>query len=81
MPGSHAPASTTDPEVIAAAQTACRARSVRPLAILEASRQIVAGTNYRLRLKVLDNGQTRKATVDVFQPLQGEASLTSWTWE
>ena len=81
MPGSHAPASTTDPEVIAAAQVACRERSVRLLTIREASRQIVAGTNYRLRLTVLDHGRVRKATAEVFCPLQGEASLTSWAWE
>lgn len=81
MPGSHAPAVVSDPDVRAAAQTACRARSVHPLAILEASRQVVAGTNYRLRLKVVENGHERKATAEVFRPLQGPSQLSSWTWE
>ena len=81
MPGSHAPALVSDPDVRAAAHAACRAQSVRPLAILEASRQVVAGTNYRLRLRVVERGQERKATADVFVSLQGQASLSSWTWD
>ena len=49
-------------------------------AIEKAERQVVAGINYRLTLKVSHNGKTRRADAVVWQKLNGQHALTSWTW-
>ena len=61
------------------------------LRIITAGQQVVAGTNYRLRLGVRVEGavsadqdresrEVREAEATVWQKLSGEPVLTSWKW-
>ncbi len=56
------------------------AKPLRLLSVREASRQVVAGLNYRLRLRVKRGGRDREASATVYQDLQGQRHLTGWTW-
>jgi len=94
-PGAYAAASVTDPNVQAAARFAIDAEQQALLkagesgtldlvAILGAEQQVVAGINYRLRLRVRRNGQAQDAEALVWwqawrkpDPYQ----LTSWQWQ
>jgi hypothetical protein len=42
---------------------------------------LVAGMNYRLRLKVKVDGKVKEAEAVVWRKLSGEHELTSWTWK
>jgi len=95
--GGYSPVGVTSKEVIDAAAFALRAqqkamqnRQGGPTARLElsaivgAERKVVAGMNYRLRLKVKLNGREKNAEAVVWwqawrspQPYQ----LSSWTWK
>jgi hypothetical protein len=95
MPGAYAVGSVTDPNVQAAARFAIDAEQQALLkagesgtldlvAILGAEQQVVAGINYRLRLRVRRNGQAQDAEALVWwqawrkpDPYQ----LTSWQWQ
>jgi hypothetical protein len=95
--GGFYPASTRSQEVIAAAAFAveahAKARSgggaastpvLELVKILRADQQVVAGTNFRLKLRVRENGNTRTALALVWwQPWRsdGPYQLSSWTWE
>jgi len=48
--------------------------------IEKVERQVVAGLNYRLTLKVTDNGKERRADAVVWRKLDGQHALTSWKW-
>jgi len=89
--GGYSEASVTNTEVVAAAQFAVKALAAMPerkpvitlVEILSASQQVVAGMNYRLRLKLKVDGKDREAEVVVWwqawrnpEPYQ----LTSWVW-
>ena len=50
------------------------------LEVREVSRQVVAGLNFRLRLRVLRAGHHREASATVYQDLQGQRHLTAWIW-
>jgi hypothetical protein len=96
-PGGYAKASVTNNEVVAAANYAIKARQstmqaekkpeppkLELIKILQAEQQVVAGANYRLKLKVKLNGKTTTAEAIVWwqawrkpDPYQ----LTSWTWQ
>ncbi|MBK7391859.1 MAG: hypothetical protein IPI64_00995 [Chloracidobacterium sp.] len=60
-------------------------RSIELVLVHKAERQIVAGSNYRLCLKVTSQGEDGEADVThfvqvvVYQNLKREYSLTSWT--
>ena len=48
--------------------------------VSSAEKQIVAGTNYRMILRVEGNGSTRQAKALVFRDLQSRYWLKSWEW-
>jgi cystatin-C len=88
--GGYKTVSTDDAEVKAAAEFAVSERaekegvSLTLVSIESAERQVVAGTNYRLCLKVSadgeedDSGDTQGVKVVVFRSLQKEYVLKSW---
>lgn len=93
--GGYAPASVADPNVVTAAEVAVKGELYRLnansagvpqklelLAIVAAEQQVVAGVNYRLRLRVMHNGQVREAeTVVLWQSWnQLPFEIRSWTW-
>jgi hypothetical protein len=86
MPGSYQAATRIGPEEREAANVAVRERALqerarlRLVAIERADRQVVAGLNYRLRLRVELGGQPRVAEAVVYRDLQGQHRLTSWQW-
>ena len=49
--------------------------------IVRAEQQVVAGMNYRLRLKVRVKDEVREAEAVVWRKLSGKFKLTSWTWK
>ncbi|MEW6666933.1 MAG: cystatin domain-containing protein [Thermodesulfobacteriota bacterium] len=92
MPGGYAATSVTNQEVVAAAAFAIKAQEkaggetarLELVEILGAESQVVAGMNYRLKLKVKLNGKERAAEAIVWwqawrkpEPYQ----LTSWNWK
>jgi hypothetical protein len=85
--GNYRAASTSDPEVLAAARFAARAEGRRrgvPVTLISvegAERQVVAGANYRLRLKVRAAGALQRVDAVVYQDLKRQYSLTSWEAE
>jgi hypothetical protein len=95
MTGGFARAAVTNKEVAAAAEFAIEARqkamqeqsgqpaSLELVKILEAEEQVVAGVNYRLKLKVQENGRERQAEVVVWWQAWRKPDpyrLTSWRW-
>lgn len=93
--GAYAPVSVADPNVLTAADVALKGESYRLnanaagvpqklelLAIVAAEQQVVAGVNYRLRLRVKHNGQVREAeTVVLWQSWnQLPFEILSWNW-
>jgi hypothetical protein len=93
MPGGITETSIQDPWVMEAAAFAVRAqeRAMREkgeepsvkialVRILGASRQVVAGMNYYLIIKVAVNEQEREADVVIWRQLSGGHELTSWKW-
>jgi hypothetical protein len=90
MVGGYKKVATTDPGVVAAAEFAVSAKKEQqdgPLSLVsieKAERQVVAGTNYRLCLKVkaadeTDAGEeTQDIQVVVFRSLQNKYELKSW---
>jgi hypothetical protein len=87
--GGYADAAITNAEVVAAAQFAVKTQAARPdqkaaIALVEiqsARQQVVAGMNYRLRLKVKVDGADKDAEVVVWRKLSGEHKLTSVMWK
>ena len=87
--GGYSEASITNAEVVAAAQFAVKAQAATPeqkavitlVELLSARQQVVAGMNYRLRLKVKVDGKVKEAEAVVWRKLSGEHELTSWTWK
>ncbi len=87
--GGWAPASITHPEVTAAAHFAIQSASesesapIELLEIREASQQVVAGVDYKLKLRVERDKQPMEADAIVWwQPWREPDSyqLTSWRW-
>jgi hypothetical protein len=91
--GGYKVVATDDPEVVAAAEFAVSEKKGQqdgPLSLVSiehAERQVVAGMNYRLCIKVkaadeTDAGEeTQDVKVVVFRSLQKEYSLKSWDEE
>ena len=87
--GGYSEASVTNTEVVAAAQFAVNALAAMPermpditlVEILSAGQQVVAGMNYRLRLKLKVDGKERDVEVVVWRKLDGEHQLTSRAWK
>jgi len=82
--GNYREASASDPAVLAAARFAVRAEGRRRgarltlVSVERAETQVVAGTNYRLRLKVRAAGRVESAQAVVYENLRRVYSLTSW---
>lgn len=82
--GGYNEISKTDETVVAAAnfavQTQARkAASLKLVSIVEAKRQIVAGSNYQMCLVVKRENKRQEAVAVIYQNLQNEFKLTSWT--
>src|SRR5215212_9078144 len=82
--GGYAEASSNDPQVVAAARYATRAQQRKQGALISltgiegAEVQVVAGINYRLRLRVKVKGRSENVTAVVYKNLKQRYSLTSW---
>jgi hypothetical protein len=89
--GGFGNADIKNPEVIAAAKYALAVKNyemkrsgTRAYTLLEiekAQTQVVAGLNYRVCIKVKLGSILRTADALVYQNLQQEYSLSSWTWD
>jgi hypothetical protein len=83
--GGYSATSLKDKEVVAAAKFAITEQSksekVKLVKLEKAERQVVAGMNYKLLLKVQSEGKARQAEVVVWRKLSKEYALTSWTWK
>jgi predicted neuraminidase len=81
--GGFSPVLLTDADALAAAKFAVAKQDAKLTfqAIEKAERQVVAGMNYRLTLRVLDGPTPRRAETTVWQKL-GNAGheLTAWKW-
>jgi hypothetical protein len=79
LPGGFSQAANTDAEVLKAAQFAVKAHDPKLTlkSVNAAEQQVVAGTNYKLRLTTSDG---RKADAVVWRKLDGSHELTSWQW-
>ncbi|MBA3272436.1 MAG: hypothetical protein H0T11_00990, partial [Chthoniobacterales bacterium] len=54
---------------------------IRVVKVLKSETQVVAGTNFRLRIAAQRNGaSTETAEALVFRDLGGKRHLTSWRW-
>lgn len=86
--GSFSPANVTDPAIIAAAHFAVAARSsasepMTLINIVNAEQQVVAGTNYRLHLKLQVHGQAKMAEAMVWDQAWRKPEryqLSHWQW-
>ena len=84
LAGAYRQVSTTDREVITAARFAVRRKQQRRRArislvsIERAEAQVVAGTNYRLCLRVRQGNRTSEVTAIVYKNLTRRYSLSSW---
>ena len=83
VPGGFSGAPAADPQVQAAAKFAVSRQDamLKLISVEQAQRQIVAGLNFRLTLKVEDHGTNRLADAVVWRKLDGQHELTSWQWQ
>ena len=87
MPGGWSSVSVDDRRVAAVAKHAVSVQAAEAkekltlLAIQEARRQVVAGMNYRLTLRVDRNGKEQFASAMVWVKLDGTYELTEWKWK
>ncbi|HSH92904.1 MAG TPA: exo-alpha-sialidase, partial [Roseimicrobium sp.] len=82
IPGGFSGIALTDPDAVAAARFAVskQGTAMNFVGIESVDRQVVAGMNYRLTIKVSENGAARTADAVVWRKLDGSHQLTSWTW-
>jgi hypothetical protein len=84
LAGGYSDASVREAQVLEAARFAVREESRREgrrvslVAVRGAEKQVVAGLNYRLRMRVRAGGRARDVTAVVYRNLKGVYSLTSW---
>jgi uncharacterized protein YaaN involved in tellurite resistance len=95
MPGGYSAATTTNEEVVAAANFAIKAQAeelkktaatstLSLVSVARVEQQVVAGMNYRMTLNVQHDGKARQAEAVVWwQAWNREApyKLTSWNWK
>ena len=81
-PGGFSGVSVKDEEAIAAAKFAVKAHDAKLVfdSIEKVERQVVAGLNYKLTIKVAADGEPRSAEAVVWRKLDGTHQLTSWKW-
>jgi hypothetical protein len=82
--GGYSKTTVDDAQVIAAAEFAVAEESKKGTkfvlkSITAAETQVVAGTNYKLRILVDDNGTEKTVAIVVYEDLQQTRTLTSWT--
>jgi len=86
VPGGYSGTTANDPDVKAAAEFAVAEQGRKAggelslLEIAQAQKQLVAGMNYKMCLKVKSGGTTRTAVAVVYKNLQQQYSLTSFKW-
>ena len=87
MDGGYVERKVTDEDVVAAARFALETAKGMKSAdgrIVRAASQVVAGTNYRLDLEVIDrsgdHAVRRQAQAVVYQGFDDKYELTSWEW-
>jgi len=86
VPGGYSGTTANDPDVKAAAEFAVAEQGRKEggdlslLEIAQAQKQLVAGMNYKMCLKVKSGGTTRTAMAVVYKNLQQQYSLTSFKW-
>jgi hypothetical protein len=82
MPGGFSVIQDHDAQALAAAKYAVTAhdQTLGFEGIEKVEQQIVAGTNYRMTLKVSDKGKERRAEAVVWRKLDGQHAITSWKW-
>lgn len=83
VPGGFSLVPPPDTQALAAAKFAVGAQDAKLVfqALEKAERQVVAGLNYRLTLRVTDAGASRRAEAVVWQKLGNAGQeLTSWRW-
>jgi hypothetical protein len=84
MAGAYSEAYVTEREVVAAARFAVRTEQRKQggrlslLSVERAEKQVVAGLNYRLCLKIRVNGKAQEVKVVVYKNLKQRYSLSSW---
>lgn len=82
--GGYVEASTSDREVVSAANFAVGRKRRKQggrltlVSIERAETQVVAGVNYRLCLRVRRRGRTQEVATVVYRDLRRRYSLTSW---
>ncbi|MEQ1850553.1 MAG: exo-alpha-sialidase [Chthoniobacteraceae bacterium] len=81
-PGGFTEIENRDEQALAAAKFAVTAHDpkLKFESIEKVERQVVAGMNYRLTLKVSDNGKERRADAVVWRKLDGQHALSLWKW-
>lgn len=85
--GAYRDQTTSNPEVVGAAQFAVTTQSgvagteIALVRIASAETQVVAGVNYRMLLSVRINGKEESAQAIVWQKLNGEYQLITWKWQ
>jgi hypothetical protein len=82
--GGYSDVAVTDKTVVAASNFAVKAQakktpSLKLVSIASAQRQVVAGSNYQVCLVVSQSNKRREAVAVVYQNLQNQFKLTSWT--
>ena len=82
VPGGFGGLSVKDPEALAAAKFAVTAHDPKLTfqTIEKVQRQVVAGLNYRLTIRITENGKARSADAVVWKKHDGTHQLTSWKW-
>ena len=87
IPGGWSAAPVEDKGVKAAARQAVSIKAketgvdLRLTTILDARKQVVAGMNYRLKIRVMGAGKKNTATIIVWSKLDRTYELTKWLWE
>ena len=85
-PGGYSAVNTNDPEIKAAAEFATAEQARREsvdlslMEIVQAQKQVVAGLNYKMCLRMKSGSVTRTAVAVVYKNLQQQYSLTSFKW-
>jgi copper homeostasis protein (lipoprotein) len=86
VPGGYSGTTADDTDIKAAAEFAVAEQGRKErvalslLEIVQAQKQVVAGMNYKLCLRVTSGSTTRTAVVVVYKNLQQQYSLTSFQW-
>jgi hypothetical protein len=92
--GGYSDVSVTDIRVVSSAEFAIKEeeKAIREInstpslkltlvKIISVQQQVVAGTNFRLKMKVTINNSEKLVEAVVFQKLTNERELTSWEWK